>query len=336
MNDREWIEGVLAGDNGPRAPYNFMFTPPVIKLLQEHYRCEDLDEALGLPLRCGGCKSIKPLYADPGEYGDVLFDEFGVGWTTSALDRGSPEVAALKEGTLKGFEWPDPGSAWRYEDLQEWCAQQAGHFRVLWVGDLWERATFMRGMEGILYDVAGNRGFVEELLDGIMRYILATLDVLIERFEFEAVAVSDDYGAQRGMLMSPADWRELVGPRLRQIYGKAKGAGKVVLHHSCGSIEPIIGDMIEMGLDILHPIQPEAMDIFGLKEKFGKDVTFCGGMCTQRVLPDGSVQEVRELTRETIKKMSRGGRYIFEPGITVQADVPLANVVAMIEEARGG
>lgn len=334
MNDRAWIESVLGGDDGQAVPYNFMFTPPAIRILQEHYQCKDLAQALAMPMRSTGCKTIKPLYADPAEYGDWLVDEFGVGWRTSPINRGSPERPSLEQASLKGFQWPDPTLAWRFEDLGQWCSEQAAHYRMIWVGDLWERATFMRGMEGILLDVALNPTFVAELLDGITAYILSTMEILLERFEFEAIAVSDDYGAQRGMPISPASWRELVGPRLAQIYAKAKAAGKKVFHHSCGSIEPIIGDMIEMGLDILHPIQPEAMDIYHLKQEFGKDVTFCGGMPTQHVLPDGSAQEVRSLTREIIEKMSPGGRYIFEPGITVQADVPLENMVAMIEEAQ--
>ncbi len=107
-----------------------------------------------------------------------------------------------------------------------------------------------------------------------------------------------------------------------------------MLHHSCGSIVPIIPDLVELGLDILHPIQPEAMDVRQLKRDFGAHLTFCGGVRTQTLLPEGSPEEVRAEVRALKRDLGRGGGFILEPGITLQADVPLANLVALIEEAR--
>jgi uroporphyrinogen decarboxylase len=147
--------------------------------------------------------------------------------------------------------------------------------------------------------------------------------------------LSDDYGTQRGMLMSPAHWRELVKPCLARIYGLAKSRGLAVFHHSCGNILPIIGDLVDLGLDILHPIQPEAMDILLLKREFGAQLTFCGGLSTQGLLVSATPDEVRREVRRLKREMGRGGGYILEPGITIQADVPRANLIAMIDEARG-
>lgn len=92
--------------------------------------------------------------------------------------------------------------------------------------------------------------------------------------------------------------------------------------------------MIDIGLDILHPIQPEAMDIFKLKREFGAAVTFCGGILTQDLLPRGTVEQVRAEIKRLKQDMGKGGGYILEPGITIQADVGLDNLVAMIDEAR--
>lgn len=103
---------------------------------------------------------------------------------------------------------------------------------------------------------------------------------------------------------------------------------------SCGSFWPIIPDMIDIGLDILHPIQPEAMDILKLKREFGADITFCGGIPTQYLLNDGTPEEVRSEVRRLKREMGKGGGYILEPGITLQADIPFENVLALIEEAR--
>jgi len=332
--DREWIRATLAHRQPRAVPYNFMFSPPALALLQGHYGRDDLPDALDMPIRMAAPNSIKPLYAGPAEHGRTITDEFGVGWSTSDIDRGSPIGPPLGEASLSGYAFADPAAEYRFEGLGEWCRQNAAHFTVIWVGDLWERATFMRGMEGILLDVALNPGFVERLLRGIADHVLRTMEILFERFEFDAVAVSDDYGAQKAMIMSPGDWRRLIKPLLAEIYGLAKKHGRYTFHHSCGNIRPIIGDMIDAGLDILHPIQPEAMDVYALKRDFGREVTFCGGLRTQDLLPRGTAGQIRDEVRKLKDVMGAGGGYILEPGITVQADVPLANMLAMIEEAK--
>jgi uroporphyrinogen decarboxylase len=158
--------------------------------------------------------------------------------------------------------------------------------------------------------------------------------ILFARFRFDGIAVSDDYGTQAGMIIAPEDWRRLVKPLLGEIYALARSNGRTVFHHSCGDILPIIPDLIGMGLDILHPIQPEAMDLLALKREFGRDLTFCGGLGTQRLLPRASPEEVRREVRRLKNELGRSGGYILEPGITLQADVPLPNLLAMIEEAR--
>jgi uroporphyrinogen decarboxylase len=311
-----------------------MFSPPARARLEAHYGSRDLETTIGLPLRMNGTKSVKPLYAAPAEYGLEITDEFGVTWTTSDIDRGSPIGPCLPEPDLAGYRFPDPSAAYRFEHLADWTAANAEHYTFLWVGDLWERATFMRGMEPLLLDLTLHPRFVEALLRGLTDHILRTMEILFSRFTFDGVALSDDYGTQRGLLMSPAHWRRFVKPRVAEIYGLAKRNGRTVFHHSCGHIVPIIGDLIDLGLDILHPIQPEAMDIVQLKRDFGPHLTFCGGIRTQDLLPHGTPQQIRDEVRRLKDVMGQGGGYILEPGITLQDDVPLANLLAMIEAAR--
>lgn len=333
MTDKEWIWQVIKHKNNFSVPYNFSFSPPAEKVAEAHYG-KDLPEKLALPIRMTGLKDAKPLYASPDEFGDTIKDEFGVIWSTSRIDRGAPIGPCLMEPSLSDYVFPDPLLAERFSGLAEWCARQEQHFRVIWAGDLWERATFMRGMENILMDVALNRAFVHALLERLAEYILETIQVLAGRYSFEAIAISDDYGTQKGMLISPDDWRKLIKPCLSKIYALAKKHGLVVFHHSCGHIVPIIGDMIDMGLDILHPIQPEAMDIYFLKRQFGRHLVFCGGIPTQTLLVQGTPAEIRNEVRKLKREMGENGGYILEPGITLQADVPLENMVVMIDEAR--
>jgi uroporphyrinogen decarboxylase len=332
-SDCDWLRRCLAHEETDAVPYNFMFSPPTERLAKQHYG-PDLAAGLALPMRMTAPRSIKPLYASPDRFGPTVSDEFGVVWSTSRIDRGAPLIPCLPEPDLSHYHFPQPDAAARFADIGDWSVRQQGHFRIIWVGDLWERATFMRGMEAILLDVAAQPAFVARLLEQLTEYILGTLRILIASTEFEGIAVSDDYGTQNGLVMSPAHWRQLVRPCLARIYAMAKQHGLIVFHHSCGNILPIIGDLLDLGLDILHPIQPEAMDVLRLKKEFGRHLTLCGGVPTQTLLVSGTPGEVRREVRRLQREMGRGGGYILEPGITLQADVPEANLIALIEAAR--
>ena len=332
MNNKEWICDVLSHKENMKVPYNFYFSPVSLSAAEEYYG-KGVEEKLNFPIRTNGTVSPKPLYADPDIFGDIVIDEFGVGWSTNKIDRGSPINPCLLEASLTGYTFPDPTRISRFEGLDIWCENNKENFTIIWVGDLWERAVFMRGMEELLLDLYLNTGFVRSLLRNLTDYILETMKILFERFEFDAVALSDDYGMQKSMMMSPDSWREFIKPCLSEIYSYAKKHGRKVFHHSCGYIYPIIGDLIDAGLDILHPVQPETMDIYLLKREFGNDLTFNGGINTQQLLPYGTETEIRSGVRRLKEEMGKGGGYVLEPGITILADVPIKNIVAMIDEA---
>ena len=334
MTNREWIRRVVAHDGGAGVPYNLSLSPPARLKIERHYGTDNVEELLDLPIRMAATRSVRPLYASPDEFGERATDEFGVVWTTSPIDRGSPVGPAITEPSLAGYTFPDPAAKCRFELLGDWCRDNADHYTVVWVGDLWERATFLCGMERLLLWVALEPDFVRSLLRGLADHVLATMEVLFDRFAFDAVALSDDYGTQKSLLISPAAWRQFVKPHLAEIFGRAKAAGRAVMLHSCGNVREIVPDLVELGLDILHPIQPEAMDILELKRLFGAELAFCGGLGTQDLLVNATPQAVRAEVGRLKREMGRGGGYILEPGITLQADVPLENMVAMIDEAR--
>ena len=334
MTGRQWIQRVLAHDAGVPVPFQVSLSPVARRKLAEFYGTDDVEEFLHLPMRMTAPRSVKPLYASPEEFGERVTDEFGVTWTTSRIDRGCPVGGAINAPSLAGYTLPDPAAERRFEHLGPWCARHADSYTVVWAGDLWERATFLCGMERLLLYVALEPAFVAALLDALADYIVATMDVLFARFEFDCVALSDDYGTQRALLVSPETWRQLVRPRLARVVDRAKAAGRDVMLHSCGHVRPIVPDLIELGIDILHPVQPEAMDLAELKRSFGGDLTFCGGLGTQELLVRAAPEAVRAEVRRLKRLMGRGGGYILEPGITLQADVPLANMLAMIDEAR--
>jgi len=315
-----------------RVPYNFMFSPPAERRLKEYYGVKDLIGALDMPIFLFGPKD-KPLYADPDIYGETIADQFGVVWSTSKIDRGSPIGPVLKEADLSRYSFPSPDEPKRFAGLEEDVAKRRDRFLIAVIGDLWERAGFMRGLENLCMDVLESPKFVEELLEGTKEYVIRTLGRLAG-MEPDGVFLSDDYGTQSSLIIDPRHWRRFVKPRLTEIYRAARKRNLVVMHHTCGNVREIIPDLIEIGLDVLHPVQPEAMDIFALKREFGPHLTFCGGIGTQQLLPRATPSEIQEAVRRTLDVMSEGGGYILEPGITLQDDVPVHNMVAMIEAAK--
>lgn len=332
MTPRELVLAALHHQETPQVPYNCMLSPLAEERLRAYYRTTDLLDSLGLHLYLFGCVG-KPLYAHPDQYGPTISDEFGVVWATSAVDRGYPVAHPLSRPSLASYSFPDPLDPARWQGVAQAASRYPHKFRLAVVGDLWERAHFLRGLQPLLMDLTDHPAFVHQLLDLLCEYNLATLERLAE-YGPDGVFISDDYGFQDRLMLRPEQWREFVQPRLRRLVAAAHRRGLVAMLHSCGNLTAIMPDLVETGLDILHPIQPEAMDIMWLKREYGRDLTFCGGISTQRLLPFSSPDQVRAQVRRTITQMSAGGGYITEPGITVQADVPVENIVAFLEEAR--
>jgi uroporphyrinogen decarboxylase len=333
MTGRERIQIALAHREPPLVPLDIMFAPPALAALQAYLGTEDVDRALGVDIAVIGPSGGKPLYASPALYGPTITDEWGVVWTTSDIDRGSPIGPSVPEPDLALVRRPDPNDPRRFAGMVEALERETERHRSIAVADMWERAGFMRGLGNLLLDVAIRPDFVAGLLDILCDYMLATIEN-VRAMPGESLFLSDDYGMQHGLMISPEDWRRLVRPRFQKFVQASHAAGKAALLHSCGAITPLVPQFIECGLDILHPIQPEAMDIFALKREFGHDLTFCGGISTQQLLPRGTPQQIREEVNRLADCMGQGGGYILEPGITLQADIPTENLVAVIQAAQ--
>ena len=154
--------------------------------------------------------------------------------------------------------------------------------------------------------------------------------------EIDGVLLGSDWGSQRGLLMSPEVWDDMIRPGEQKDYDLIHGYGKDVWVHSCGDVHVLIPRLIEMGLDVLNPVQPECMDIAELKASFGDRLTFWGGLSTQQTLPFGTPDQVRAEARKVRDRMRTGGGYIFSPAQSIQGDVPVENILALREVAREG
>ena len=265
-------------------------------------------------------------------------DRFGTLWVQGNIF--AMVEPTLKEPSLAGYEFPDliPDAA--VPGIAAWCDAHADRFRYFNFGlTFFERAWALRGMENILMDMALEPAFCHALFERLMELHLEGMDKILH-LPFESVRFGDDFGGQRGTLMGLTHWRTYLKPRLAKMYGKARDAGKIVSIHSCGDNSEILGEMIDMGLQIFNPAQPEANDLPRIKRDYGRHVTFEGGVGTQVTLPFGTPEQVREEIRQAREVLGKGGGYILTTTKPIRPEVPVANAVACVEtliaEARRG
>lgn len=203
--------------------------------------------------------------------------------------------------------------------------------------NLFEWGTFLRRIDNFLMDLLTDPDEVEKLLDALLFRHLATLEKVCASVGdiVDVVRFGDDLGTDSGLFMSPQIYRTLFKPRHTQLCDYVKKHSKMATFlHSCGSISPLIPDLIEAGFDILNPVQTNArdMDPVRLKKDFGKDVTFWGGGADTRfILNNGSPAEVRKHVTERLEIFSPGGGFVFNPVHNILPDVPPQNVVAMFD-----
>ena len=330
MNKRDVIRTVLAGEAPPYVPWSMGFTVEAAEKLRATYAPRDLDEVLGNHL--GGVGSGVGFFTDLGD--DHVRDAFGVVWDRRIdKDIGVVVGQVLPEPTLAGYEFPDPLGPVFFDGIEAQLARQADIYRIFSIGfSLYERAWTMRGMANLMMDFYDHPAFVHELLDTIADWNIAQVRKAVT-YDIDAVYFGDDWGQQRGLQMGPKLWREFIYPPLKRMYGAVKAAGKAVFIHSCGDVDELFDDLIDIGLDCFNPFQPEVMDVTALMEQYRGRLSFHGGMSTQRTLPYGTVDEV---VAETKRLLAAGaqGNYIFAPAHAVEGDVPVENMVAMIETVK--
>jgi len=201
---------------------------------------------------------------------------------------------------------------------------------------IWETAWYLRGMDRIVADFVEDPEFATDLLERITvraerrarAYARAGIDIL---------CLGDDIGTQSRLMMSPATYRRWLKPRLRRVVDAAKAVNPdiVILYHSCGHVTGLIKDLVEAGVEVLNPVQPESMDFAELHRQYGKDLSFNGTLGTQSVMPFGTVEEVKAETRRVLAIAGKQGGLLPCPTHLLEPEVPWANIEAYVEACRG-
>ncbi len=321
---------VVTGERPPYVPWNFGFTLEARRTLERQIGTATLDAFLDNHLLALG--NGVGFFKDLGE--DRYRDVFGVVWDRSVdKDIGIVEGCVLPEPTLKRYRFPDPLDPRFFADIPERLEAFGDRYRVFQIGfSLWERAWTMRGWQNLMIDLYEQPGFVRELLNTIADYNIAQAREAMT-YDIDAVYFGDDWGMQRGLQMGPALWREFIRPPLARMHGAVREAGKAVFIHSCGDVDELFDDLIEIGLDCFNPFQPEVMDVEALLRQYRGRLAFHGGLSTQKTLPYGDVDDVRQAS-ERLLTLGEAGGYIFAPAHAVEGDVPLENMLAFIEVAK--
>jgi len=330
ISPRERVWQAIRHQQPDRVPWNFPYTVPTRIKLENYYGTKDLNTALDqhivkfrvrLPY-----KEIRP---------DFEKDEFGVVWNrTVDKDIGVVEEYLLKDPSLEHFEFPNPHHPDRLTALPAFIAANPDRFRLVSVSfALFERAWILRGMENLMVDMLQNPGFVDDLLDNIMEYDLAILEDVL-KYDIDGVNFGDDWGQQYGLLFGPRLWRRFIKPRIAQLFSLPKKYGKAVFLHSCGKVQELFPELIDLGLDVFNPFQPEVMDPYEIKKQYGTQLCFYGGVSIQRLLPYGTPGQIRDEVKHLMAEIGRGGGYIVAPSHEMPGDIPIENLVAFIDAVR--
>ena len=220
----------------------------------------------------------------------------------------------------------------RLRDLRE--ADNDKYLLVRLYGVHFEQGVLARGFGNFMLDMATGTDFARRFLNDCIERNLTHMERFLPMADIDGVLLGSDWGCDDGLLMSPKMFDDMIRPGEQRMIDAIHTAGKDVWLHCCGDVRQLIPTIIEMGYDVLNPIEPECMDLFTLKEEFGSQICFWGGISTRRVLPQATSDEVRADARRVRALLGNGGGYIFAPSQYIQEDVSLENILALLEVAR--
>ncbi|OHE87821.1 MAG: hypothetical protein A3G75_11020, partial [Verrucomicrobia bacterium RIFCSPLOWO2_12_FULL_64_8] len=331
-----------------RMPWVFEMTPAIHALFRESTGAVNHYDHYGFDIRGAGPRPA----ADPPDFWKYYEGRSFAGKVTLNAEWGYASVQRdpnshfahwespfdRKDFTVsdaEAYPLPDFESPARYEGVEaDIQAHHDGGYAVRFIQDFgtFDYSWLIRGYEAFLVDLVSEAEAAMVLMDRVSDRIASVLKHMAARGA-DIVGFGEDVGTQTALLMSPATWRRQIKPRFKKIVDAAKAAKPDALffYHSDGQIGEIVPDLIEIGVDILNPVQPECMDPVEMKRRFGDRLAFWGGVGTQTVMPFGSPAEVRECVHRLFRTVGRGGGFLCAPSHVLEPEVPWANVEAFVD-----
>ena len=338
MTPRERVLAAIRHEEPDRTPSDFWAEPPAWNRLSAHLRCTDRDrvlEHLQVDIR-----HLEVPASPEKELADGVLQNFWgerfvmqpTPWGPLRHDIKGALAGARSLSDLEAFEWPSPDCLDR-TGLQAQCRRYEPYALVYGFADIWQRPGLVRGWEDFFVDLIEHPDWAHYLCRKFTDFYVEdyTRAAEITHGRIDLFLLISDLGSQRGPLISREMFRKFVEPYLRRMIDHIHSLGARVLLHSCGSIEPLIPELIRLGVDILDPIQPvgPAMQPEHLKAAFGEQLCFHGGIDMQRLLPSGTPEQVALEVERYVEVLGKGGGYILGPAHLFQPDVPPENVLAV-------
>lgn len=341
MNSKERVRKAMAFEATDRPPFSATFVPEIARQLREVVGDESYD--LGVAL---GNDMVKATVGFETSYDASTEPEYvcrwGCTWRNVNNETGKySEIIghplAGDKSLLDDYEIPDPFEDSQYDECRK-LIELYGEDK--WVigscqCSIFEAAWYLRGMENFMMDMALDEVYTQKLIEKVSRFCFGAAKKYIE-LGVDMLWFGDDIAAQQNMMMSLDMWRKYYKPVYKELFAYCKSLNPdiKIAYHSCGNLEMAIEDLIEIGLDVLNPIQPLAMNPQMIKEKYGHKLVMFGGLDVQITMPSKSVEEVKAETRWLKEVCGKGGGYILNPAHHIQSDTKIANVLAFYEEAK--
>ena len=343
MNSRDRVLTALNHQAPDRVPRNFWAEPPTWNRLFRHVGHEDKERLL-TELEID-IRSLEVQGPAEKQLSNGVFQNF---WGERYVYQSTPWgpmrediPGALTEATtfdkLLRFPWSSPDD-FDYSSLPEQCQRWDQYALLYGFADIWERPALVRGLQNMFIDMVDRPDWVHFLSRKFTNFYKEDYTRAAEttKGRIDVFLLISDLGSQRGPLISKRMFREFIAPYIQEMCDLIHELGAKVLFHSCGGIRPLISDLIELGVDILDPIQPVCdMSPETLKSEFGEKLCFHGGIDMQRLLPQGTPEEVRAESKRYERVLGGDGGYILAPAHLFQPDVPPENVFAVYQELDG-
>lgn len=350
MLPRTRVEMALENKKPDRCPLFCSYTPEFADRLRQDLGLKDkdveesdhlLEREVGQDMLLTSVGWATSYYQEEGDY----VDEWGVGWQSIEYETpyGNGRYTEMidpplaEDEAIDNYQPPDPDRDHLYREARRTLDKFQDDYYICGgvVTTIFETAWALRGFDRLLMDFLEKPDLAERILDIPYNYHLQAAKRLT-RMGVDMIWLGDDMGTQDNMLISPRLWRKFFRDRMARIISEIKEINSEVkvAYHSDGNIRPIIPDLVEIGLDVLNPVQPKCMDPGRLKEEFGDELCFWGTVDEQETLPFGSPEDVTSEVEERLRTVGKGGGLIIGPTHHVQLDTPLENFWAMVEAVR--